>query len=407
MRTWPDQMSLGLAAPKVSWRVSAPLALFAFGIPVDSTIASQIGSTSIVLGVPLVGTACWHMLVTNRLRPLPGSLLLMVAFAAWGAVSVLWARDGDLLQIRTMTTAQLVIFIFLCWQVLDSERSLSMVLAGFVAGCILVVAGTWRTYLEGQAMGDRMYEGSTRYAIEGINPNDMGATLAMGIPMAAYLALSGGRRTSYMALGYVPLAIGAIALSGSRGGTLTALAAVLGVLLWFGMRRRNALSLVLALLGAGIVLAWNLVPWEIWARIFTLREQVGGEGTAGGRTQIWRAGLWVFARHPIVGIGAGGFMDAVNPVLGSSMVAHNTLLSVATELGVIGLLLYLGAFAAALRQVLRRAGDQAAFWLTLLASWLVGSTSLTWEVRKTTWLVLLLGAAIGAMRGPSEQGELT
>jgi hypothetical protein len=34
--------------------------------------------------------------------------------------------------------------------------------------------------------------------------------------------------------------------------------------------------------------------------------------------------------------------------------------------------------------------------------WLVGASSLTWEFRKTTWFVLLVGAALGAIRTPAE-----
>lgn len=406
MRTSRDPVRLGLGVPKVSWLASVPLAMFAFGTPLDSMIASQIGSSSLVLGAPLVASACWRVLVTNRLRPPPGSLVLMAGFAAWGATSVLWARDQDLLQIWLITHAQLVVFVLLCWQVVDSEWALSAALAGFLAGCIGLVASVWRAYLTGQALGDQTYEGGTRYSAEGLDPNDMGVTLAIGIPMAAYLALSGGRRTSYLALSYVPLAGSAITLCGSRGATLTALVAVLGVLLWFGTCRRNAFALVLALLAAGLVLAWHLIPWEVWARLFTLREQLAGGGSMGDRTQIWRAGLDVFARHPVAGVGAGGFSDSVVPMLGRREAAHSTLLSVAVELGGIGLLLYASAFAVTLWGVFRQAADQRSFGLTLLASWLVGSASLSWEHRKATWLVLLLCAALGTMRGQAEQREL-
>jgi O-antigen ligase len=406
MHMSPNPESFGLAPPKVGWRVWAPLALFAFGIPVDVVIASRIGSSSIVVGMPLVATACWHILVTNRLRALPWSLLMMVGFAAWGAVSVVWARDQDLLLTGMLTTAQLLIFVLLCWQVLEYEEALSAVLAGFVAGCTVAAAAAWKAYLEGQALGDPMYEGSARYAADGFNVNDMGATLAIGIPMAAYLALSGRHRMSYLALGYLPLAISAIALSGSRGGSLTGIVAVLGVLIWFGTRGRSQFSLALVILAVSLVTAWNLIPWEFWARILTLREQASGDGTAGGRTQIWRAGLEVLARHPIVGVGAGGFPYSVNPLLGFSAASHNTMLSVATELGVIGLVLYAGAFASVARGVLACSGDQAAFGLTLLASWLVGASSLTWELRKTTWLVLLVCATLREMRGQSPRGGL-
>lgn len=407
MRALPNPASLGLATPRGSRLIAAALGLFAFGIPLDVMIASRIGSSSMVLGAPLMAVVGWHVLVTNRLRPIPAPLILMVGFAAWGAVSVLWAHDQDLLMIWTMTCAQLLVFVLLCWQVLDSEQALSVVLTGFVAGCIGVVAGVWRAFLAKEAVGDQMYEGGTRYAAEGFDPNDMAATVAIGIPMAAYLALSGGRRTSYVALAYLPLAGSAIVLSGSRGATVTALVAVFGVLVWYGKRRRFAFTLVLALMGAGLVFAWNLVPWDTWARIFTLREQLTDQSTAGGRTQVWRAGLDLIARHPLGGVGAGGFSSAVIPALGFRLVAHNTPLSIAVELGVPGLLLYAGAFAESLRGVLKKAGDHAGFGLTLLATWAVGSASLTWELRKTTWLVLLLCTALRAMQSPSEQRAST
>ena len=34
----------------------------------------------------------------------------------------------------------------------------------------------------------------------------------------------------------------------------------------------------------------------------------------------------------------------------------------------------------------------------LVLTWLVGSASLTWDYRKTTWLVILVGAAVAALR---------
>lgn len=406
MHALPDTLNRSSVTPRMNRLVAGSLALFALGIPLDVMIASRFGSSSLILGTPLVATICWRVLVTNRLRRLPGTLLMMVGFSAWGAISVLWARDQDLLVTWTMTSAQLVIFLLLCWQVLDSEHAVSAVLTGFVAGCVGAVVGVWQAFLSGQTVGDQTYEGGTRYAADGFDPNDMGVTAAIGIPMAAFLALTGGRRASYLALAYLPLAGSAIVLSGSRGATVTALVATLGVLLWLARRRRLAFALVVAFLGAGLALAWAVVPWDTWARIFTLREIFAGGNTVGDRTQVWRAGLGVFARNPVVGVGAGGFSEAIIPALGFRLVAHNTLLSVAVDLGIIGLLLYGGAFAMALLGVLQRSGDHQGLGLTLLASWAVGSASLSWELRKTTWLVLLVCAALPAMparelRGPT------
>lgn len=394
----PPELAGPTQRSEPSWLATVPLALFAFGIPLDVLIARRMGSSSVVLGAPLVAMVCWRVIATTRLRPLPGSLLLLVLFTGWSAASLLWARDTESFLIALKTTAQLLLFAVLCWQVLDSERALRAVLAGYVGGCIGAVASVWTAFLEGRAVGDEFYEGGTRFVAEAFDPNDMGVTLAIGIPMAAYLALAGRWRGRYVALGYVPLAWSAIALSGSRGATIAALVAVSGLLAWLALRRRAALALALVLLAAGVALTWSIVPWDTWSRIFTVREQLAAGGTFGERVGIWRAGLGLFARHPVVGTGLGGFPDAIVPFLGVRVVAHSTFLSVAVELGVIGLVLYAGAFAMGAREVLRRSADQAGLGLTLLLAWVAGSASLSWAHRKTTWLVLLVCAAVGAMQ---------
>jgi hypothetical protein len=71
------------------------------------------------------------------------------------------------------------------------------------------------------------------------------------------------------------------------------------------------------------------------------------------------------------------------------------------ELGAIGLGLFLGAVVAVLRGAMQSTGNHRNLALILTATWLLGSASLTWEHRKTTWLVFLLCAAVGALRAPS------
>jgi O-antigen ligase len=393
------------AGPAASWLPLAALALFALGIALDVMIARRLGSSSAVLGAPLVVAGCWQVVIARRVRPLPVSLLLVIAFTAWAAVSVVWARDQESLLTRITTYGQLLAFVLLSWQLVPFERACRALLLGFVVGCVGVVVGVWEAFLSGRAVADQMYEGGTRFAVQGFDPNDMAVTLALAIPMAAHLALTSGRLGSYLALGYVPLAGSAIVLSGSRGAAVTALVAVLCFLVWLGSRRKGTFAFAVVLLAAGAAFAWSYIPWDTWSRLFTLRQQLAGGGTVGDRAQIWRAGLEVFAHHPVVGVGAGGFPAAVVPAFGSKVTAHSTLLSVGVDLGIIGLLLFVGAFVAALRRVLQRTGDARALGLSLLASWLVGSASLSWEARKTTWLVLLLCAALGAMDDGSDEKE--
>ena len=388
------------AAPSASraqaaarWLLRALLAAVAAGIPLDGLLALTFGGSSLALGVPLVVAAFWTVVASGRIRALPAPLLALGAFAAWSAVSVAWAVDGQEFAKRLLTNAQLLALVLVCWQVLHSERELRALLTGFVAGCVATAALAWQAFLRGEAL----VEGGTRYAAKGIDANDMSVTLAVGLPMAAYLALTGRRAWSRAAFLYVPIAASAIALSGSRGGTLTAAAAVGSVLVWAARRSRAALVGASLLTVAAVAGAWALVPEDSWTRIFTVQEQLRG-GTMGDRVQIWRAGWNVLAQHPLVGVGAGGFSKAISGALNARIVAHNTPLSIAVEHGVVGLVLFATALVMVVRGVARVEPPERSLAWSLVVTWCVGSASLTWEYRKTTWLVILVGAALGALR---------
>ncbi len=376
-----------------SWVLPAILAALGAGIPLDGLLALTLGSSSLALGIPLVVAAFWTVVASGRIRALPAPILALGAFAAWSAASVAWAIDGQEFAKRLLTSAQLLALVLVCWQVLHSERELRALLAGFVAGCTATAALAWQAFLRGEAL----VEGGTRYAAKGLDANDMSVTLAVGIPLATYLALTGGRARSRAVLLYVPLALSAIALSGSRGGALTAAAALGFVLIWAAGRSRSAMAGAVVLAIAGVAGAWALVPEETWTRIFTVQEQLR-RGSMGDRVQIWRAGWDVLLQHPLLGVGAGGFSKAISGELNARFVAHNTPLSIAVEHGAVGLVLFGSALAMVLRGVARADPHERALAWCLVATWCVGSASLTWEYRKTTWLVILVGAALGVLR---------
>jgi O-antigen ligase len=366
------------------------LALFALGIPLDVVLATQLGSSSIVSGVPLALGAAWQILSIGRLRTLPGALLFATAFTAWAAASGFWTSDWYWYGVSLTVMVQLLAFVILSWQMLRSHKDLTAMLAGFVAGCAIAALDVWRAFLSGQ-----MVREMTRYAAEAYDPNDMAVTLAIGIPAAGYLALVGTRKR-YWALGYLPLAGSAIMLSGSRAGVVTAAIGIAWVGVWTSRYSGRALTAVLLLIVGGMVFAWRTVPENLWTRVFTIGDELSG-GDLNGRAAIWRAGLEVFASHPIAGVGQGGFGKAVSPALYTRAAGHSTLLPVAAELGLVGLALFVAAFASAVPT--RRVGghDRWLAW-SLVTTWGVGSGTLSWELRKTTWFVLLIATALRAMR---------
>jgi O-antigen ligase len=114
------------------------------------------------------------------------------------------------------------------------------------------------------------------------------------------------------------------------------------------------------------------------------------------RSTIWKTGLKVLRQHPVAGIGAGAYPEAVKPWLGVPgvpghfYVAHNTFLSVLVECGAIGFLFYGLMLVAAVVYVWTLPATERALWAVMLAVWTIGVSTLTWEQYKPSWLILSL-----------------
>lgn len=374
------------------------LLLFSMFVATDS-MEMPLGIEVLVpiAGLLLVAAGVATVVRTRTWRVLPAPIVLLAVFTMWSALSMLWAREFDPSVAGIKNRVQLLVFVVLAWQIVRTRRDVDLLMAGFVIGCLALVAGTWRSFLLGithaeMVFGPELDFESARFVAAGFDPNEMGLNLALGVPMAGYLALTGSGRSRRAWLAYLPLGMSALALSGSRGSNMAAAVSMVLVLLWIRRRSLSAAFVVLALLIAGGLVAWVVTP-DTWDRIFTAKQQLAGGGTLGERLPIWRSGWKVFLANPIIGVGLGNFADAVTKPLGHSIVAHNTLLSVATESGVVGFALFYGAILVVFAGASRALRIDRELVAGLFLTWFIGVFSLTWEHRKTTWLLLLIGSA--------------
>jgi O-antigen ligase len=166
-----------------------------------------------------------------------------------------------------------------------------------------------------------------------------------------------------------------------------------------------------------IVLVIPSVGESAAERYMTL-SQYQSEETWNGRWSIWQGAFEVIASHPILGVGAGNFaesaMEHSETVVAHSGrkdevagVAHNMFLGVASELGLVGLILFLGmlffVFTTAV-PIARRSGLGTGIFLGLIVFMLAGMT-LTWESHKIVYVlfgsVLALQLHDSARRAPS------
>ena len=385
---------------------------FVFILPWDKFLVLPVlGSLPRIVGLVASAVGVVYILARRRVRPLAWFHVFALLFVIWAGVSAFWSFDPEATRVRVLTYLQLVVLVWLIWEIAwtpDRQRAL---LQAYVLGVSVAALVTIYRYLTHVPLVDdttRLTD-AMRFTAFSYNVNELGMTLALGLPMAWYLSLSKPRqRGAWMWRLYLPLGVTAILLTASRGAFIAALVALL-IIPWTLGRLRLRTKVALYALGIGtLVLATHLVPESSIERLETIRSDVAA-GYFGGRGAIWTAGLEVAQEHPFVGVGAGAYGAAVEPTLYFDWGSHSVPLAILVENGIVGLLLFVAAVAAAARPAGRLPPVQRRFSIILLLTLVVGSLSGEWEDRKQFWFVLGILAAEVAYRpaGNRSQRDVT
>jgi len=190
--------------------------------------------------------------------------------------------------------------------------------------------------------------------------NDFATFAVMCLPIGVHFMVRPGaswrRLVSAVALGC--LAVGVI-WAGSRGGFLALLAVAAFLLLRYTAIRARWRFLTTALLAVVFTATATDTYWEKMRTILNPKEDYNIT-EAEGRLPVWKRGLGYMLDHPVFGVGAGNFPAAegtLSPLAEAAArgrgvkwsVAHNSFIQVGAELGIPGLLLFVGMLASALR----------------------------------------------------------
>jgi O-antigen ligase len=371
---------------------------FVFVLPWDAlTDIPVLGSLPRFVGLVASAVGIVQILARGRVRPLSWFHVLAVLFVLWAGVSTFWSIDPDATRTRFMTYVQLAVLVWLIWETAWSPERARSLLQAYILGAGAAAVVTIHHYASGIAAGGYV----ERFSALNQDPNELGLTLALGLPMAWYVSLSQPhRRFAWMWPLYVPLAMTATLLTASRGAFLALLVALTVIPATQGRLRLRTKAALYALAAAALVVAATFAPETSLERLRTTRADIG-TGYFGGRGKIWRAGLDVAREHPLIGVGAGGFGAAVEPTLQFAWSSHSVPLAIVVEGGLVGLFLFLAAVAAATMSLRHLPHLQRRFSFVLLLTLAVGSLSLEWEYRKQFWFILGALAAQGALRaGP-------
>jgi O-antigen ligase len=175
-------------------------------------------------------------------------------------------------------------------------------------------------------------------------PADLGIFLAMALPLAVRKMLAERGRLARAAGGVIlTLLLAGIAASRSYGAIFSLALAV--VLLLPASRVKRRIPLTLTVAGLGVLVAGG---------VFLSR---GAEGLSPLtlRLRNWGAAWSLLRESPALGVGLGGYGDAVTrvmtPGMNETIFAHNSYLQVAAEAGIPGLLIVLVGAGLLLRRI--------------------------------------------------------
>jgi O-antigen ligase len=338
---------------------------------------------SAITGPLALGLALLASVISGRFRrwhPFHVAALLFVVWIGCGLVFIYnsWVEVPN----KFFTYIQLVLVLWMIWELTATRSRHLGIMAAYVLGAGVSALDTIMLFR-------REAEMLRRFAAGGVDNNDLAMTLALAIPMAWYLGLTYRQPLRrWLCSAYLPIALFAIGLTGSRGGMLTTIVALLIVPLTLTRLSTVRRGIAIALLWISGVVAVAYIPQTLMERLASTTTEVEG-GRLGGRWKIWNAGLKAFAQQPLAGYGPGVFKRAVDPwLLTKNQVAHNSFLSVLVESGLVGFLLFFAMFFTVFLEVLKLPPLERRFGLVLLTALGVSVLPLSSEESKRVWFVL-------------------
>jgi O-antigen ligase len=293
----------------------------------------------------VVAATMVYALVSNARDRLPipvGFATGLFALLLFGLASFAWSISPSFTVQRTLST--MLLGAAVCFGIPSALRDSNDVKGVYYWSGLLLGLVAVSGVILGAAGAVVAYSGS-RYQGVLIDPNTLGYFAAPLVPPMVLLAASmpGGRRRRLL-IAAIICTVGAIAVTGSRGGALSVSAGILVGLSASQLARQSRQARRAILIAIGLVVAAVLVFPLLGAS-----ARVGGNGNEGFfelgtgslRTVSWRQAVPTILKEPLTGHGFGT-TPIIYPQLQSKLNAyvlggaHDGYIDTALELGFIG-----------------------------------------------------------------------
>jgi len=401
----------------VFWRLAAGVIAFTI-LTFPEHLPGWLGAGATVakpLGVVLA--ASWGaMIIAKRgaLRLLPQDRpaisWTVIALVSLATTSSAWATDFGQVRYELPRLVQVAILLYVVYTVASTPRTFRAIIWAYLAGSVITATYAIATgsYLSGGRLAGLF------------DPNTFAAEIMPALAVSSFLLLT-PRRTRIRMLAALVLAVDllAVALTQSRGGIVGLTAALVAGIALAGRARPRVVVGVVLVVAIGVGYYFEYAPAQVRARF----SHISSQNTA-GRSDEWRIALRMFADHPVTGVGLGNYpsvepqyathslnLQFVRYVVQLRLVAHNTYLETAAELGAGGLAMLLALLGFTLVPATRAlarfeaAGDDLEFYARGLVVGAVGMLTayvfISAEYEKQLWLVLGLLATLPTLAAAS------
>jgi O-antigen ligase len=357
--------------------------LFVFSVPFESAsmeTVAVIGTISMILGMALMGAALLQPRICFSAPP--GAFWCFVGYFVL-CLAIGTTQNLDYLRpvlTRLFTFAQMLVLMWVSFNLLRYPEICKGAFLSLVAACaifsVLQIAGVGIVHV-----------GQGRSSMHGANANTVGATLSLGL--IALVGITYGRTTverrlKLIAWAVFPIIGMAIIMTGSRG-ALVALVLGIALLLIRGGTWRDKLKIgSIALLAIGFLAVTALSDEAMRIRL----ERSFYQGDTAGRDKIHDHAWAMFFEKPTLGWGPVYNLVELGSRLGMSVRdPHSLYLTVLTETGLLGSMLFFGGLGLLVRAAWQaRLRIEGALPMAMLGCLLVFNLSGSWQNRKLFWL---------------------
>jgi O-antigen ligase len=293
-----------------------------------------------ILGVaPMIFHRLAHRLPVFRVTRETTALFLLAAVMLGTIPFSIWP-GGALTEFIETFSKVLVVFVLMMNTVTTPRRIQQITTLMFLAGGYIAARGVF-DYVRGVNLIEGSRLGGPVGGIFG-NPNDFALNMVALLPLAIITAC--GRRHGFtwraIAAAAALLMMAVVVFTKSRGGMI-GMAVMLVALVMLSFRVRPLLAV--ALFG-GVIAGAPFLPASFYDRMATIFRPEGYleyTGSREARTTVMREGIAVFQERPLTGVGAGQFVNYDFPGrVERWRQAHNSLIQVAADLGIFGLLAF-------------------------------------------------------------------